>query len=363
MTGRIRLVRHGRDGYRRAMRDLGAATPSRLGISRVAITVALFTALAASIAQPVAVLAGPPGLNEGTDGRLTVLLLASDSRGTGISRTDSMMIASIDDNKVISTASIPRDTARIPLPASMGGGTYKGKINGMVKSFIKSGLGRDAALDKFEKVIENLLQIEIDYRVVLWFGGMTTLVGEIDPITVNIPREIRDSKIIDDHAAGARRGVYFPLATNYELWATNEAFNGNTYCNGNWRFESPIKPKNMCHRALPFTRSRKGKGNNDWVRQSRQQNFLFSAIKATADTELAALVGVAMNQGSGKWLTNIPVTLDSANYLFNRFNGATFPAANKVVFKPRIYASHIPNTSAYQLKLTAVRNWTALHLT
>src|SRR6188472_2486591 len=155
------------------MRDLGAATPSRLGISRIAITVALLTALAASIAQPISVLAGPPGLDEGNDGRLTVLLLASDSRGTGISRTDSMMIASIDDNKVISTASIPRDTARIPLPGSLGGGTYVGKINGMVKSFIKSGNTQAVALNKFELVIENLLQIEIDYRVVLWFGGLT----------------------------------------------------------------------------------------------------------------------------------------------------------------------------------------------
>lgn len=345
------------------MRDLGAVTPSRFGISRIALTVALLTALAASIAQPIAVLAGPPGLDEGSDGRLTVLLLASDSRGLGLSRTDSMMVASIDDSKVISTASIPRDTARIPLPASMGGGVYKGKINGMVKSFIKSGLGRDAALDKFELVIEDLLQVQIDYRVVLWFGGLTTLVAEVDPITVNIPKVIKDSKLIDDHGP-VPQGVYFPAATNYELWSTNEAFNGNTYCNGQWRFDpAPIEPANMCHRALPFTRSRKGPGNNDWLREARQQNFLFSAINATADTELSSLVSVAMNQGNGKWLTNIPITIDSANYLYNRFSGATFPAANKVVFKPTIYATHIQNTSAYQLKLPAVRNWTALHLT
>ena len=343
------------------MRDLGAVTPSRLGISRIYITVALLTALVASIAQPLAVLAGPPGLNEGADGRLTVLLLASDSRGTGISRTDSIMIASIDENKQISTASIPRDTARILMPD---GSTYRGKINGMVKSFIKSGMGRDAALTRFEGVIENLLQIEIDYRVVLWFGGMTTLVAEIDPISVNIPKVIKDSKLIDDHAPTARQGVYFPLATGYQLWATNEAFNGNTYCNGNWRFDpAPIEAANMCHRALPFTRSRKGPGNNDWVRAARQQNFVFSAIQATTDGELAPLVSVATGQGNGKWLTTIPVTIDSANYLYNRFAGATFPSTNKVVFKPSAYATHIVNTSAYQLKLTAVRNWTALHLT
>jgi len=346
------------------MRDLGVATPSRLGISRIALTVALLTALAASIAQPMAVLAGPPGLNEGTDGRLTVVLLASDSRATGISRTDSIMIASIDENKVISTASIPRDTGRIPMPASLGGGTYMGKINGMVKSFIKQGLSRDAALDRFEIVLEDLLRIEIDYRVVLWFGGMTTLVAEIDPISVNIPKVIQDSKIIDDHDPTQRQGVYFPVATGYQLWATNESANGRVYCNGNWRVDPlPIEPQNMCHRALPFTRSRKGPGNNDWVRESRQQNFLFSAINATADTELSSLVSVATNQGSGKWLTNIPITIDSANYLYNRFTGATFPSTNRVVFKPKTYATHIINTSAYQLKLTAVRNWTALHLT
>jgi anionic cell wall polymer biosynthesis LytR-Cps2A-Psr (LCP) family protein len=269
------------------------------------------------------------------------------------------MIASIDENKVISTASIPRDTARIPNPA---GGVFKGKVNGLVKSFIKSGMTRDAALARFEMVIESLLQIEIDYRVVLWFGGMTTLTAEIDPIMVDIPKEIRDSKLIDDHAVGARQGVYFPMATNYELWATNEAFNGRTYCNGEWRFDPPpIEAANKCHRALPFTRSRKGKGNNDWVRTSRQQNFLFRAIQATADTELESLVNVALSQGNGKWVTNIPITLGSANYLYNRFSGATH--GWRVVFKPTLYATHITGTSAYQLKLPAVRNWASLHLT
>ena len=347
-----------------AMRDLGAVTTSQLGISRVAITIALLTALGASIAQPMAVLAGPPPIDEGTDGRFTVLLLASDSRGTGISRTDSMMIASIDENKVIATASIPRDTARIPLPASMGGGMYKGKINGMVKSFIKSGLGRDAALNKFELVIEDLLKIEIDFRVVLWFGGMTTLTAEIDPISVTIPNAFKDSKIIDDHDPSQPKGSYWPAATNYLLWATNESANGRTYCNGKWRFDPlPIEPENECHRALPFNRSRKGPGNNDWIREARQQNFLFSAIQATADTELASLVNVATGQGNGKWLTNIPINIDTANYLYNRFSGATFPSANKVVFKPKTYATHIINTSAYQLKLDQVRLWTAAHLT
>ena len=251
-------------------------------IGRIALTIAVLTALAASVAQPNPVVAGPV-LDEGSDGRLTILLLASDSRGTGVSRTDSIMVASIDENKVISTASIPRDTARIPLPASLGGGTYVGKINGMVKSFIKSGMTQNAALNKFETVIESVLGgVEIDYRVVLWFGGLTTLVDQVDPITVNVVKEIRDSKQIDDHAADQRKGVYFPLASSYQLFATNVSANGRTYCNGNWRFDpAPIDAVNYCHRALPYTRSRKGPGNNDWIREARQQTFLVSAIHAT----------------------------------------------------------------------------------
>ena len=85
------------------------------------------------------------------------------------------MVVSIKGGS-ISAASIPRDTARIPNPA---GGTFKGRVNAILKKFVKAGYTRDQALDKFEVVIENLLNIEIDYHALVWFGGFTTLVGKI----------------------------------------------------------------------------------------------------------------------------------------------------------------------------------------
>ncbi len=65
------------------------------------------------------------------------------------------MIASIDENKVISTASIPRDTARIPLP---GGGTYQGQDqwHGQVLHQVRHDPGKRPSTSS-RQVIENLL--------------------------------------------------------------------------------------------------------------------------------------------------------------------------------------------------------------
>ena len=90
-------------------------------------------ALANSAASPLLTALGgltAGTIDSGTDGRITVLLLGSDSRKLGISRTDSIMIVSLKGT-TISAASIPRDTARIPNPA---GGLYKGRVNALIKS-------------------------------------------------------------------------------------------------------------------------------------------------------------------------------------------------------------------------------------
>src|SRR5688500_3662864 len=99
-------------------------------------------------------------INYGSDGRLTFLLAGSDSRFSAVSRTDSIMIMSIKGD-TISAASIPRDTARIPRP---GGGVFSGKVNGILRQLVSSEGSVSAGLVEFEKVIENLLQIQIDYH-------------------------------------------------------------------------------------------------------------------------------------------------------------------------------------------------------
>lgn len=299
---------------------------------------------------------GNQALNRGTDGRLTFLLLGSDARGSSVSRTDSILLMSIKGN-TITSASVPRDTGRVPRPASMGGGTFSGKVNGILRQLVNSAGNLNTGLSNFEKVIENVAQIEIDYHALIWFNGFTTLVGKIDPITVNITREIRDPKHIDDPNGPA--GVYFPQWNGFALHAYNST--SRFYCDGAWRSDpAPINSTNYCRRALPYVRSRKGPDNDDWVRSRRQQQFIASTIKAVSQSELSGLVSTAQGEGMGKWWTNFPISTTSAMDLYNEFQGASLGA--HVVWKPAVFAARIPGTSAYELRLTAVRQWSAQYL-
>ena len=358
----------------------------RIPVKRLALPLALLTALSASVINPATIAAGvadpgrksphallniamsivAPGaalldrvtgvdaVSPGSDGRLTFLFMGSDARNSAIGRLDTVMVVSLKGDQ-ISMASIPRDTARIPNPA---GGVFGGKVNGLVRSWVSGGMSRDAALARFETVMENLLRIQIDYRAVVWFNGLTTLVGRVDPITVNIPNEIRDPKQVDDYPD--EWGVYFPRATSYNLYDYNPS--GDTRCDGAYKFDQnpPVDSTFWCHRALPFVRSRKGPNNNDWVRAKRQQGFIFAAIRATSSADLGDLVSTASNQGTGKWLTNMPITVANANDLFSRLRGSSL--AHQVVFKPNAYATRISGTSGWELKLSAVRAWTAAYM-
>lgn len=299
---------------------------------------------------------GPQALSRGSDGRLTFLILGLDSRGSSVTRTDAMLIMSVKGN-TITSASLPRDTGRVPRPASMGGGTFSGKANGILRQLVNSTGALNSGLDAFERVIENIAQIEIDYNALIWFNGFTTLVGKVDPITVNITREIRDPKHIDD--PNGPPGVYFPRWNGFAVNAFNST--SQPYCDGAYKTDpAPINSVNYCRRALPYVRSRKGPANDDWVRSRRQQEFIAATIKAVSSSELAGLVSTGRGEGLGKWFTNYPISITSAQDLYNEFQGASLGA--HVVWKPSLFAARIPGTSAYELKLTAVRQWSAQHL-
>ena len=315
--------------------------------------------LAMDIASPmrpvIDALDGDQALDRGTDGRLTFFIMGSDARGAAVARTDSMMIISVKGS-TITAASLPRDTGRVPRPPSMGGGTFSGKANGILRQLM-NGTSLDGALAKFELVIEYIAQIEVDYHALVWFDGFTTLVGKVDPITVNIDREIRDPKHIDDQDGPA--GVYFPKWNGFALNAFNTG--SNPYCNGAYKTDpAPINSVNYCRRALPYVRSRKGDGNSDWVRSRRQQEFVAATIKAVGQSELSGLVSTAQSEGMGKWWTNYPINATSAMDLYNALHNASL--GEHVVWKPSIFAGRISGTSAYELKLTAIRQWAAQHL-
>jgi anionic cell wall polymer biosynthesis LytR-Cps2A-Psr (LCP) family protein len=298
-------------------------------------------------------IANTQGLSEGSDGRLTILLLGSDTRKHSVSRTDTIMLMSLK-NGVLSAASIPRDMARIPNP---NGGTFKPRVNAILKQLVRqSGGNVEAGMQKFDSVIEYVTGAEIDYHALITFAGFDDLVGVVDPIYVNNTQNIRDPKFQDD--PNKPRGVYFPPSAGYML----EALHLGPLCNGLWK-TAANPAQYACHRALPFVRSRKGPSNSDFQRAHRQQNFVAAVAQQIASGELNPLVDAAnKNVGNRDLWTNIPINSSTAFDLYGQLGSATLSSTNQVVFAPSTYATHIPGTTAYQLNLGAVRSWISAHM-
>jgi anionic cell wall polymer biosynthesis LytR-Cps2A-Psr (LCP) family protein len=320
-----------------------------------------FADVLADLAQPVLPIArgldGTASIDYGSDGRLTFLLLGLDSRTTSVTRTDTVMVMSLEGS-TISAASIPRDTKRMPNPFQ--GGTY-GKVNSILRNlYLANGRNLSTALSKFEIVIENTLGIQIDYHAVVWFNGFTTLVDQVDggteQIKVDISNPIYDARHHDKIGSDSNYGVYFPKATDYALFAWNPSSQtGSPYCDGQFKkYNDPsTRPNTWCKRALPFVRTRHG--SSDYVRGLHQQRFIDATIDAVEFNELNGLVSTAVGTGNGKWWTNFPITMENAVELYNALQGATL--GHSVVFKPVTYARKIPNQNGIELKLDVVRQW------
>ncbi len=293
---------------------------------------------------------GSQALSTGNDGRLTFLLLGSDTRGGGVERTDTIMVASLRGS-TISVLSIPRDTARIPNPD---GGTFSGKINSILRE-LRRALPPEQAMAKFEEVIEHLLQIEIDYHALIKFDGFQHFVEEIEPVSVDIGRPVADARYWDDPAKLS--GVYFPAANNYDLYAWQPG--PNPLCNGLWRNQAqPIPSNYWCRRAMPFVRSRKGA--SDFVRARRQQDFVIASMRRVINRgggALGSLVSrAAWETGKGTLATNLPLNVSTALDLYQQLSGAG--VGIQVVLAPPKYATHIPGSTAYEMDLAAVRQLT-----
>lgn len=300
---------------------------------------------------------GQAQVSAGSDGRFTVLMVGSDWRpgSTNGERLDSIMVMSLNpNNNEISAVSIPRDTARIPIPPSLGGGIFNPKINGMFKWFKKQSAGdRAVALEKFRQTVAYVLDTPIDYVAYIRFNGFDTLVDKAGGVHSNIPLEIRDTGYID--SPGDPKGAKF-LASASALLRGGSA----PRCIGG--YPKPVTnwaPVPNCTRALVYVRSRKGTvgstSNNDYKRARRQQTFVFEAIKEL-DNEYtgAQAVRVAAKGIPSDFYTTIPIDTPSDGLaLYNLVQGVTLP--RQAVFSPSVYATHIPGTSANELKLSVVR--------
>lgn len=313
--------------------------------------------LASLVPPPVWDLLGQPQtIGSGSDGVFTILLLGSDARSGGTSRTDTIMVMSVKNN-VIRAASIPRDTAKIPDPFTPNpNDTFKGRINAIIKKLKNSSPNTEVALQKLEQVIESLLAIEIDAHALITFNGFHWMVDQVDPITVNITNEIKDKGYWDD--PNKTKGVYFPKLNNYELytWQPNEP---SLLCNGGWK-TGPIVQADWCRRAMPYVRSRKGSGNSDFKRARRQQEFVAATIEEVQDDYSTALrdqlIAAATSQDEANQLyTSFPISVQNVNEIWGLIDDAAL--GTHVVFQPKKFSKHIPGGTAYQLKLPEVRAW------
>ncbi len=294
-------------------------------------------------------------IDDGNDGRLTFLLLGMDARDDTVTRTDTVMVMSLKGDE-ISAASIPRDTKRLPNP---GGGTL-GKVNSILRDlYVANGSNLDGALDEFEVVVEKVLQIEIDYHALVWFDGFTELVDKVDRGRDGYRggysrRDLRRAPSRRDRQQFRRvlpRGepTTGSTATIHPLRPAARAATASSRSTPSLE----AHPETWCRRALPFVRTRHG--SSDYIRGRHQQQFIAATIDSVDFAELSTLVATAMVTGKGKWVTNFPITLESATEMFGALKGASL--TKSAVFKPSGFATQILGQNGIELNLRAVRAW------
>ncbi|MEP7360065.1 MAG: LCP family protein [Chloroflexota bacterium] len=305
-------------------------------------------------------------VSAGSDGRVTVLMVGSDHRDNKPNgeRTDTILVMSINTSThQISAASIPRDTARVPLAPALGGGTFTSKINGMLKFFKKKSHGsREAGMEKLRVEIEYLLATPIDYVAYIRFDGFDTLVDEAGGIATSIPAEIRDPNYIDK--PGWPTGAKFLAASSVTLGGADaqRCYGGYPKPVTDWS-NSNVPP---CYRALVYVRSRHGTvggaPNSDFKREARQQAFIFDALKKVRQSlSNAQSIRVKANQIPKDFYTTIPIsTVADGTELYQLVQSASMLSGNQVVFSPSTYATSVG--VHYELKLSAVRAWCDQHM-
>ena len=310
-----------------------------------------------AVLNAVEAMTGQAQVSPGTDGRVTVLMVGSDHRDGKLNgeRTDTMLVMSLNPNDhTISAVSMPRDTARVPLAPSLGGGTFTPKMNGMLKQFKKqSGGDRAAGMEKLRKEFEFLLGIQIDYVAYIRFDGFDALVDAAGGIATNIPAEIRDPDYIDK--PGWPTGARFLAQNNAVLYgaSADRCYGGYPKPVTNWG------PVLNCHRALVYVRSRHGTvggvANSDFKREARQQQFIFDALKKVAQsptTSLAQSIRAKANSIPMDFYTTIPIaTISDGVALYDLVQGATMP--HTAVFSPPTYSKKVG--VHYELKLSVIR--------
>jgi LCP family protein required for cell wall assembly len=120
------------------------------------------------------------------DGRLTVLMLGSDSSKGRRQRTreyltDAITVISVKENgRRLALVSLPRDTVDVPMPD---GSLWRGKVNSL-SMFRGAATMRDA--------MEVLLGIRIDHYVQMDMDDFRRVIRQLDGVRVRVPYAVRD---------------------------------------------------------------------------------------------------------------------------------------------------------------------------
>jgi anionic cell wall polymer biosynthesis LytR-Cps2A-Psr (LCP) family protein len=290
---------------------------------------------------------GTGGLNAGSDGRVTILLLGSDYRKKPYigERMDVIIVATRKANGQVAMASIPRDTAYFPL--ATGGTSGTSRVNTLYYRYKRSGVGAHKvdckALKQFKKDVEAALATEIDYYAMVRMVTFAQLVDNVSYVATDIPGPINDPSY-------ARNGAYFPDENNYKL-------EGNTACK-----KKPFK----CRSALAYVRSRHGTqaggSNNDFKRAGRQHVFIFDAARRVISRGTGSALSSLINATELKVWTNVPKNMTAGLQIYNLLQGISMASKDRVVFGPSTFATSLSSPQyTYKLRLKKVRTWINEH--
>jgi LCP family protein required for cell wall assembly len=156
-------------------------------------------------------------------GRLNVLLVGTDSQPEGNPNhflTDTLILASIDpETKSVAMFSVPRDTVRVPIPASWPayrafGGVYPNKINTIWWRARESpdlfpGEESERGYIAIKGAVGELLGLDVHYFVEVDFDGFKTVIDTVGGVTVDVQVPVSDDKYPSSDGRGALN-LYIP---------------------------------------------------------------------------------------------------------------------------------------------------------
>jgi LCP family protein required for cell wall assembly len=206
-----------------------------------------------------------PGVDKGDDsalggGRINILVMGLDRRpyeGQAATRTDTMFVVSIDQStKTARGLAMPRDLY-VDIPTKSGNSSFKERIN-TAYEYGENGDYPGGGAATVEKVVENLLGINIDYYVLIDFQGFKQLVDLIGGIDVDVASPVNDPYYSDTELLNDFYPCIFDVGVHH--------MDGTD--------------------ALCYARTRRN--SSDFDRIQRQQRVIFAAIDKASQLKLFA---------------------------------------------------------------------------